>query len=200
MKKTIAFITAAFVALGLIASVAVAAGNGNNNRDKTIAEVVAASGGTFDDNHQDYDVLLNAVQAADLVDTLNTPDLGATVYAPKDIAFVRLAQDLGYSGSDEEGAFGAIVDFLTDAGGGDPIPLLTQILQYHVSPEEITIYQLAKRDSVPTLLGPDIEVKGLQLRDADPDLKDASAVKPFQVRAANGTIVPLNRVMLPIDA
>ena len=200
MKKLIALITAAFVAVGLLASVAVAAGNGNNNRDNSIAEVVAASGGTFDDNHQDFDILLNAVQAADLVDTLDTAGLGATVFAPKDIGFISLAQDLGYAGSDEEGAFNAIVDVLTDLGGGDPIPVLTDILTYHVSPEEVTIYQVAKRDSVPTLLGPDIPLAGLQFVDADPDLKDASVVRPFQIRAENGTILALNRVMLPIDA
>ena len=33
----------------------------------TITEIVAASGGTFDSDNNDYDILLNAVLAADLV-------------------------------------------------------------------------------------------------------------------------------------
>ena len=181
-------------------SVALAAGGGNNNRGNSITEVVAASGGDFDGNHQDYDMLLNAVLAADLADALDDPALDATVFAPKDAAFVRLAKDLGYSGNDEAGAFDAIVSFLTTAGGGDPIPLLTDILLYHVSPGEKTIYRVASVNSVPTLQGERIGVDGLRLVDADPDLKNPAIVRPFQIRAENGTILPLNRVLLPIDA
>ncbi|MGI9602148.1 MAG: fasciclin domain-containing protein [Acidimicrobiales bacterium] len=199
MKKLLAFITAALVVVGLVGSAALAAGNGNNNRDNSITEIVAASGGEFDENHQDFDILLNAVLAADLADTLATAGLDVTVFAPKDIAFVRLAQDLGYTGDSEAGAWDAIVAFLTDAGSGDPIPLLTQILQYHVSPGEKTIYKIADLDSVPTLLGPSIAVEGLRLVDADPDLKNPAVVKPFQIRANNGTIAPLNRVLIPLD-
>ena len=69
---------------------------------KTVAGIVAASGGDFDRNARDYDLLLNALQAANLVGALDDPSGSFTVLAPNDGAFIRLAQDLGYDGNDEE--------------------------------------------------------------------------------------------------
>ena len=75
-----------------------------------IVDVVLASGGAFDNDYTDFDILLNAVQTAGLVDALAAVDADLTVFAPNDAAFVRLARDLGFRGFDETGAFSAIVD------------------------------------------------------------------------------------------
>ena len=83
----------------------------------TITEVVLASGGTFDSNGEDFDLLLNAVTAAGLDGALGDPEASLTVFAPNDDAFVGLAQTLGFHGDNEGGAFGFIVDALTLLGG-----------------------------------------------------------------------------------
>ena len=44
----------------------------------TIAEIVSQSGGEYDDNNQDFDILFNAVKQADLVGALS--DASADLY------------------------------------------------------------------------------------------------------------------------
>ncbi len=66
----------------------------------TIVDIVSQSGGTFDTDYFDYDILLNAVITAELVDALADDTADLTVFAPNDLAFVRLARDLGYTGID----------------------------------------------------------------------------------------------------
>ena len=119
----------------------------------TIADVVAQSGSGFDQRAGDFDVLLAALTAADLVETLDTPDLDVTVWAPKDRAFVRTARDLGFTGlaTDEEGAWNFLVAALTELGGGDPIPVLTTILQYHVTPDARGVRRVLPAERFPTL-------------------------------------------------
>ena len=99
----------------------------------TITEIVAASGPGFDNNKRDYDILLEAVLTAGLAGDLADPDAEFTVFAPNDRAFIRLAKDLGFTGSGEEDAWLYLVDQLTALGGGDPIPLLTAVLGYLAS-------------------------------------------------------------------
>ena len=94
----------------------------------TITDLVLKSGGDFDSNKRDYDILLNAVVTADLADALADPDAELTLFAPNDTAFYRLARDLGYKGGyDETLVWTFLVSALTDLGGGDPIPVLTDI-------------------------------------------------------------------------
>ncbi len=133
---------AAVAAVSLVAGVFSAPAGAARQSERTlptIAGIVASSGSGFDTTGSDFDVLLAAVSAADLVETLDTAGLDVTVWAPKDRAFVRTAQDLGFTGSntDEAGAWAFLVDALTDIGGGDPIPTLTTILQYHVTPDAL---------------------------------------------------------------
>jgi len=119
---------------------------------QTITQIVAASGGEFDRNSRDYDILLNAVLTANLGDALADPAANLTVLAPNDAAFIALARDLGYEGADEAGAFDAIVSALTTLGEGDPIPVLTNILLYHVMPGANDIRSLITSGSLETLL------------------------------------------------
>lgn len=187
----------------VIASLAILGGFAGTARAETIADIVAASGGEFDDNHFDYDILLNAVIAADLVDALADPDADLTVFAPNDIAFILLARDFGYQGWDEAEAWDAIVAVLTDLGNGDPIPVLTEILLYHVAPESISVFKffLYSFFGIPieTLQGGTFQPFFFRLIDNEPDLRDPRLFFPLNVRADNGIIHTIVRVLIPVD-
>ena len=169
----------------------------------TIAGIVASSGDGFDANGGDYDVLLAAVTAAGLVDTLDTPGLDVTVWAPKDRAFVKTARDLGFEGAitDEAGAWGFLVAALTDIGGGDPIPTLTTILLYHVTPDARAPGRVLAASRFPTLAEVGIRHTpgSTVLQDKDPDLANPRLVSPINVRASNGVIHTINRVLIPVN-
>ncbi|MBT8484005.1 MAG: fasciclin domain-containing protein [Phycisphaerae bacterium] len=170
---------------------------------QTIADVVASSGGEFDQNWFDYDMLLNAVVAADLVGPLADPDAELTVFAPNDLAFIRLARTLGYEGRDESGAFEFIVSALTDLGGGDPIPLLTDVLLYHVVDDEINAFEfiLLSFFGVPveTLQGGTFLPRFLFLVDNEPDLPNPTLFFPLNLQTDNGIIHTISRVLIPVD-
>ncbi|WP_159808593.1 fasciclin domain-containing protein [Litoreibacter roseus] len=165
----------------------------------TLAGIVAASGGEFDADGTDFDLLLNAVEAAGLAGALDDPDADLTVFAPNDAAFVGLAQALGFEGTDEGAAFGYIVDALTLlSGGGDPIPLLKDILLYHVVPEALDSDAVLSAEGIPTLLGASLGVDGLSLVDADPDVADPSLIAT-DIAASNGIAHVIDGVLLPVD-
>lgn len=174
---------------------------GNEPVLPTIAGLVAASGGEFDDNDQDFDILLTALQAVDLVAALDDSTADLTVFAPTDEAFVRLAQDFGYDGTDEAEAFETIVDALTELGDGEPLPLLENILLYHVSPGAQDQVQLKAQGQVNTLLeGATFQVAGDLLIDNDPDLIEPRFdLSLTDIQAENGIIQGIDRVLIPLD-
>lgn len=169
-----------------------------------VVESVGPGGAAFDADRTDHDVLLAALDAAGLAGALADPDSDLTLFAPTDAAFIRLARDLGGSPADEAEAFQTIVDALTTLGGGDPVPLLTDVLLYHVAPGAQTVAGLEDAGSVQTLAGTGIEVFdtrfGTFLGDQDP-----SAVNPRIIGfradelAENGIIQAIDRVLLPAD-
>lgn len=167
----------------------------------TIAGIVSESGNEFDSNNQDFDILLEALETADLVEPLNDANADLTVFAPTDAAFIELAQDFGYEGSDEAEAFGAIANALTELGDGDPVPLLQDILLYHVSPGAKEQTQLQAQAQVDTLLEKaSFTVEGNELVDNEPDLTNPSFIGDLaNVEAANGIIQGIDRVLVPID-
>ena len=167
------------------------------NDAASITGIVAASG-DLDDNPADFDILLAAVQTAGLAETLATDGLDVTVFAPDDGAFLSLAQTLGFTGTDEAGALGFIVATLTELGGGDPIPLLTAILTYHVSPGAKQLAEVAGLDEVATLQGGTIGIDGTTLVDNEPDLADPS-LKATDIQASNGIVHVIDEVLLPVN-
>ena len=171
----------------------------------TITDIVAESGGEFDKDRRDYDILLNAVVTAGLAEVLADPDAEFTVFAPKDSAFVRLAKDLGYKGRyDEEAVFNYIVGVLTKLGGGDPVPVLTDILLYHVVPGTVrpidlilsTIFSSPIETALP---GATFQPFFLRLVDNDPDIRDPFVTFPLNIKASNGRIHTITRVLVPVD-
>ena len=169
-----------------------------NDRD-TITGIVAASGGTFDTDASDFDLLLNALQAAGLTGALDNPDSNLTVFAPNDAAFVAAAQALGFQGSDEAGAFDYIVQAVTLLSfGNDPVPLLSDILLYHVAPGALDADAVLDSTSLDTLLGADLGVDGAALVDGEPDLPDANIVAT-NIAASNGFVHVIDGVLIPVD-
>ena len=185
---------------GVVTEATHASSTGGN----TITDIVLASGGDFDDDRRDFDILLNAVVTADLADALADPEAELTVFAPNDRAFVRLARDLGYEGRyDEEAAWTYLVGALTELGGGDPIPVLTDVLLYHVAPGDLRPVDLILATffggRIDTLLGATIRPFFFILIDNDPDLRNPVVVRPVDIEASNGRIHAISRVLAPID-
>jgi uncharacterized surface protein with fasciclin (FAS1) repeats len=172
----------------------------DDDDEKTITEIVLESGGEFDHDRHDFDILLNAVVVAGLADALDNPDDELTVLAPDDRAFIKLARDLGYDGYDEAGAYDFIVAALTDLGGGDPIPVLTDVLLYHVSPEEQDLHDLRSYPEISTLLGAFIYQYRGELIDKEPEVANPKIkVRKSDIEASNGYIHIISRVLIPLD-
>ncbi len=166
----------------------------------TITGIVLQSGGDFDHNNRDYDILLNAVITAGLDGVLDDTNADLTVLAPDDFAFILLAKDLGYKGHDEEGAFNTIVTALTDLGKGNPIPLLTDILTYHVIGESLSLKQIIRSKTIEMFSGKSIIPSRLQLIDGEPELHNPRLkIASSNIDASNGTIHTISRVLIPVD-
>lgn len=153
--------------------------------------------------NDDFEVLVLALEAANLTAVLDDPDDEFTVFAPTDAAFAALAQSFGFTGDvdDADAVFGAIAGALTGlADDGDPIPLLSDILLYHVSPGAQSVEELIAADEVATALGtPLIPAEG-GIIDADPDVANAGFVDGLtELAASNGTVQVIDAVLLPLD-
>lgn len=198
-----------FQRLALLAAVAAPLTATVTPAQNTIAAiVVAASGGAtagqFDQNGNDYDILLNALQTANLVGAVADPTANLTVFAPNDRAFLRLARDLGFTGDGEADTWTFLVDALTQLGNGNPVPVLTDILLYHVAPERIRAFDVIVRSlfrqQITTLnAGATIRPFFLTLIDNEPDLRNPFLIAPINLTASNGVIHGISRVLIPID-
>jgi uncharacterized surface protein with fasciclin (FAS1) repeats len=178
--------------------------------DLTIAEIVIQTSGgmdKMDNNPHDYDILLKAVVTANLAGALSDAKAKLTVFAPNDNAFYRLAMDLGYKKDYNEMN---IFNFLVEALGtlGDAVEVLTNVLLYHVADGVFEIHgirQIAKsRRSITTLLkgvtiAPKTSGRSIFLQDKDPDFSNPKVIRPNSIKAKNGIIHTINRVLIPIN-
>jgi serralysin len=169
---------------------------------QTIADLVVATSGEFDDNPKNYDILLAALVAADLVGPVADPNASLTVFAPNDGAFKKLASDLGWAGGSEAEAWEFLVGALTELGEGDPIPVLSNVLLYHVVGRTLTFQEIilagARRQPIMTLLGATILPRGIRLVDNAPALMNPKLVIPSSFSATNGNIFTIDRVLVPV--
>jgi len=174
---------------------------------QTITGIVLNSGavGEYDTNGGDFDLLRDSVVTAGLAAALDDDSASLTVFAPTDDAFIGLAKTLGYSGDDEAGSLGHIVDSLTLLGGGDPIPLLTDVLTYHVVQgafDKDTVVGLGDGAMIETLQGGDVTINlsstPPSLGDLDTGIADPGLIG-FDVMATNGIVHVLDGVLLPVS-
>ncbi|MEO1208666.1 MAG: fasciclin domain-containing protein [Cyanobacteria bacterium J06638_20] len=141
------------------------------------SRLIAQEPGTIVDvasGNDNFETLVAAVQAADLVDALSSEG-PFTVFAPTDDAFDMLP----------DGALEALLEPENE-------DLLTDILLYHVVPDEVTSDEL-ESGGLDTLNG------GLAIA-VEPDrviVNNASVILP-DVDASNGVIHAINRVLIPI--
>jgi uncharacterized surface protein with fasciclin (FAS1) repeats len=152
----------------LAAGVGSAAARGPPSEGDTIVDVAKAADG--------FDVLVAAVEEADLVDTLSG-NRQLTVFAPTDDAFGALGVTADNVGD---------VDFEAAVGAS-----LTEILTYHVTPGRRNAKSVTTSDELPTLNGELIEVDGTNLNGDQADIVDTN------IEASNGIIHVIDGVLLP---
>lgn len=172
MRRVIASLTTALLAVGLLAAPAAAQGgaaNGARPGSSSIVEIVISNpGGNFD-------VLLAAVLAADpAVVSALADNEQYTVFAPTDRALVTTL------GVEDEAAAIAAVESL-------PTSALTNILLYHVTE--------GRRISTSVLAAPQYEMlNGDTLTRSD---LASAGIAATDISASNGVIHVINSVLLP---
>jgi uncharacterized surface protein with fasciclin (FAS1) repeats len=130
----------------------------------TIAEIAI--------NHDSFKTLVAAVQAANLVDVLQSPG-PFTVFAPLDDAFAKLPP-------------GTVQTLVQNP------PQLARILTYHVVSGRYTKADLASMTSIPSVEGAEISLK---VNENQFEVKNATVVMA-DVEADNGIIHVIDTVIL----
>ena len=156
--------------------------------------VSRSGGGSFDRNPHDYDILVQAVLAADLAGVLSDPDTDFTVFAPNDAAFMATVRELtGTRPASEQAAFDAVAGF--------GIPVVTEVLLYHVvAGRDLSPLQVLFSRELTMANGGELGVRFLRLVDADPDNRDARLNNfGLDIDATNGVIHTIDRVLRPVD-
>jgi uncharacterized surface protein with fasciclin (FAS1) repeats len=139
----------------------------------------AAAEGTIVDiavNDGRFETLVTALQAADLVETLQG-DGPFTVFAPTDDAFNALP----------EGTIPALLD---------DIPTLKNVLLYHVVAGKVMAADVVELTSATTVLGEDVAI---EVRDGNVFINDAQVIIT-DIEADNGVIHVIDAVLLPPEA
>lgn len=121
--------------------------------------------------------LTKAVKTAGLVDTLNKPDAGYTVFAPVNAAFDELPPE-------------TLKALLTDPSKKDE---LKSILTYHVVPKRYDAQALGKAGSVTTVNGAKVDITG---KGKDIEVNGAK-VLVGNVPTANATVFVIDEVLMP---
>jgi uncharacterized surface protein with fasciclin (FAS1) repeats len=119
-----------------------------------------------------FTTLITALKAAGLVDTLKGPG-PFTVFAPTDEAFKQLPE-------------GTVAKLLGD------LPMLRNVLLYHVVPGALMAGDVVKLKTAATAMGQSVTIDTAN----GARVNDATIVKT-DIRATNGVIHVINRVLLP---
>ena len=190
MRRLLAVAACSLAALGVMAGTAAA-----HHPKGTIVDVAvgASGGGTPDGNPYDYDLLVQAVLATELAPTLSDTSAKFTVFAPNDKAFLRLVGDLtGTYPESEAAALSTITTAFT-------IPQIKNILLYHVvAGRALGPLQVLFAGQLEMANGGVVRPRGLRLVDETPALRDPRLVLwAINIRASNGVIHTINRVLVP---
>jgi uncharacterized surface protein with fasciclin (FAS1) repeats len=142
--------------------------NQSSTESGNIVEVASGS--------ESFNTLVQAIQAAGLVDTLSDASASYTVFAPTDEAFNQLPD--------------GTLEYLLQPENQE---VLQQVLSYHVLPTEVTSEEISG-GSVDSLNG------GIAtaVTDSGVVINNASVIEP-DIQASNGVIHGINRVLLPAD-
>ena len=155
--------------------------------------VNASSADGPDANPYDYDLLIAAVTATGLAPTLDDESGTFTVFAPNDRAFERLVADLsGSYPASEKAALDAILATFT-------VDQIRNVLLYHtVAGKKLSPLQVLFAGSLTMANGGTVRPRGLFLRDETPALRDPRLLlSGLNIRATNGVIHTINRVLVP---
>ena len=144
----------------LLGGVGAAAARPPSQGDTIVDVAVAADG---------FDVLVAAVQEADLVEALSG-NRQLTVFAPTDEAFNQA---------------GITVDNVDEVDG------LADVLTYHVVPGRRKANSIVNADEVPTLNGAKADVDGTDLNG------DQADIVATDIEASNGVVHVIDGVLLP---
>ncbi len=183
---TLALATALMAALAVPASARPA---WSEKSDATIVETaLALSGaenapGEFDDNPDDFDILVAALLATGAVGLFDGTDY--TVFAPTDAAFIALAQAFDPSVGSEAEAFGVIATLGLDT--------IVDVLLYHLTDGVRNSVSVTRAAHVTMLDGNTIIARGGFV---DAIGSDAGFVLT-DVRVADGMIHVIDTVLLP---
>ncbi|MFM2077964.1 MAG: hypothetical protein RJA49_1854 [Actinomycetota bacterium] len=167
----------------------------------TIAVILAPFAGAFDADNNNFNIATHLVlQYPDLVQAATRPG-NSTVFLPTDYAFRRLLRSLtGKVVVPEAQLFAAVLKL------GPTV--LSDITRYHVVKNTRLTYQQAWHSSgttVTTFQGGTVRLfvpaagrRFLYLQDQAPELPDAKVINA-NIRASNGLIHVIDRVMLPFN-
>lgn len=121
--------------------------------------------------------LVQAVQEANLVDTLNTSGASYTVFAPANTAFEALPP-------------GTLQNLLANPDQ------LRQVLTYHVLPQRYNAEGLADADEVMTVAGQPLTISG-DAGSLKIDEESQASVLCGNIPTANATVFVIDKVLLP---
>jgi serralysin len=180
---------------------------GADHHDMTIWDILLKrSGGTdaMDHNRYDYDILVKLLITANLDEKASDENAELTVFAPNDGAFFTFAKNSGYEKGYHEDE---IYDFLLEAYStlGDPIEFLISGTLYHMVDGVLTSDAIRQRASTRrpmfTLLKgatilPKKSGRFIYLGDEDPTHTDSRVIRPHNLKAKNGIVHTVNRILL----
>ncbi|MFU8947640.1 fasciclin domain-containing protein [Mycetocola zhadangensis] len=193
-KNTVTAITAAIAALVLVGPVAPASAQGSAPSGTIVDVAVAASGGgTPDANPYDYDLLVQALVATNLVPVLADSSRRFTVFAPNDRAFLRLVTDVtGTAPASEAAALTTITTTLS-------VEQISSLLLYHVVPDRsLGAVEVLLSKSITMANGGVVKPRLTTLRDENTALRDPRLIlSALNIRATNGVLHGIDRVLIP---